>query len=417
VTQAKSTCLTLLALTFTSALGCERDPSTAPPDLVVTSDLEKFKAPVCNLDGVDCYCVPGGTLAAAHWTFRGIVPTKFPEGLCCTLDCRVARIPYGDLTAETSFSGTVAVWNPSTKLKSAPFPFTLRSQVSASTEFRIPARVKVVGSDGSLTEVGLFEKLVDKGEVHLEVQCAQLDTMLAFTANDLRVSPSKVERDEREKTAVSPKPDLQGMETDSYGRAMTACRLAWRRYESGIREIDYGGRQLRIVPLAHELAVKDELEVVLRTCRDELQLAGQAEHKTETLRRVVAVNFLLQAEERAWQLLEQAASEDESLRGLIEYHRGKQHWDRSEIAPAYRRLQDALRLDPDNDYAVALLAKAAGKMDQPLSADITAKANRIAALRKQGQPRTLPWLTVLPVEASLQGLTRTVVGPTVATLP
>jgi hypothetical protein len=229
VTQAKSTCLTLLALTFTSALGCERDPSTAPPDLVVTSDLEKFKAPVCNLDGVDCYCVPGGTLAAAHWTFRGIVPTKFPEGLYCTLDCRVARVPYGDLTAETSFSGTVAVWNPSTKLKSAPFPFTLRSQVSASTEFRIPARVKVVGSDGSLTEVGLFEKLVDKGEVHLEVQCAQLDTMLAFTANDLRVSPSKVERDEREKTAVSPKPDLQGMETDSYGRAMTACRLAWRR--------------------------------------------------------------------------------------------------------------------------------------------------------------------------------------------
>lgn len=372
-----------------------------------------------RLDGTKRYYVEGGTLAAARWTFRGIVAEDFPEALPCSLDCRIARRPYGALGEKTrSFVGEIVVRSPSTEMRSESIAFALPATARPSAKIRIPLKLKGVAPNGALHQIDLFEDLVHQGELDLEVRCLEIGVFIAFTPGDLRLGNNKPNRDatraaqERVATATD-------QAADPYLRAMAACRRAWEAYESGIHEIglpEYPIEKPKIVLLSHELTTKRDLESILAPCRDELEESWKAARDTDMLRCAVTLNLLLQEDRRAWRLLEEANTDDTSLQSFIEYHRGKQRLDRMELESAWQRLNEAVRLDPSNDCAVELLGRLAAMLDEELPAKTAANVKRITERREGGLRRTLPWLTVVPIESAIRKLTRTVTkrGPDVS---
>jgi len=115
--------------------------------------------------------VEGGTLAAAIWTFEGLTPEDFPDGLPLEMTIRVFRSYKGDV--EQGILGTLVVVHPDPDrgVRSVPVNFTA---LEFGTDRRwIPRKLKSMAPDGSLRDVDLFDDLVKDGRVEIWVQCAE----------------------------------------------------------------------------------------------------------------------------------------------------------------------------------------------------------------------------------------------------
>ena len=113
--------------------------------------------------------IEGGTAAAAIWTFEGVTPERFPEGLPLELNLRVFRTYKGNI--EDGIHGTIQVRNPTSSLRSESLPIVAREHTIDS--LLIPRRINTVMADGSLREVDLFADLVSDGRIEVWLQCLE----------------------------------------------------------------------------------------------------------------------------------------------------------------------------------------------------------------------------------------------------
>ncbi len=116
--------------------------------------------------------IEGGTLAAAIWTFEGITPERFPDGLPLELNIRIFRTHKGDI--EKGVMGTLLVKCPDRGRRihsSTPRNFYARE--FAIDRQLIPRKLEAIDSETStVTEVDLFD-LVDNGKIEVWLQCAE----------------------------------------------------------------------------------------------------------------------------------------------------------------------------------------------------------------------------------------------------
>ncbi|MFM7205114.1 MAG: ABC transporter permease [Planctomycetaceae bacterium] len=113
--------------------------------------------------------IEGGTGAAAIWTFTGLDPERFPEGLPLEMIVRVFRTHKGNI--EEGIHGTIQVRNPANSLRSESLPIVAREHTIDS--LLIPRRINTVLADGSLREADLFTDLVADGRVEVWLQCLE----------------------------------------------------------------------------------------------------------------------------------------------------------------------------------------------------------------------------------------------------
>jgi hypothetical protein len=113
--------------------------------------------------------IEGGTAAAAIWTFEGLTPEEFPDGLPLEMIVRVFRTYKGDI--EEGIHGTIQVRNPTSSLRSESLPIVAREFTIDS--LLIPRRINTVLADGQLKEVDLFTDLVEDGRIEVWLQCLE----------------------------------------------------------------------------------------------------------------------------------------------------------------------------------------------------------------------------------------------------
>ena len=113
--------------------------------------------------------IEGGTAAAAIWTFEGLSPERFPDGLPLEMIVRVFRTYKGNI--EDGIHGTIQVRNPTSSLRSESLPIVAREHTIDS--LLIPRRINTVMADGSLREVDLFTDLVSDGRIEIWLQCLE----------------------------------------------------------------------------------------------------------------------------------------------------------------------------------------------------------------------------------------------------
>lgn len=123
--------------------------------------------------------IEGDTLQAAIWTFNGVTPDQFPDGLPVEMTIRVFRSHMGDI--EQGIGGTLQLINPDprARVKRSEKIFFV-AQEFVTYDKLIPRKVKaldqfnkpILGSDGKPLEVDIFEDLVYDGVVEMELKCA-----------------------------------------------------------------------------------------------------------------------------------------------------------------------------------------------------------------------------------------------------
>jgi hypothetical protein len=113
--------------------------------------------------------IEGGSAAAAIWTFSGVTPERFPDGLPLEMILRVFRTYKGDI--EEGIHGIVQIRNPTSSLRSESLPIVAKEFTIDS--LLIPRRINTVLADGALEEVDLFTDLVADGRVEVWLQCLE----------------------------------------------------------------------------------------------------------------------------------------------------------------------------------------------------------------------------------------------------
>ena len=107
--------------------------------------------------------VEGGTLASAIWTFKGITPENYPQGLPIEMTLRVFRSYKGEI--EQGIRGVIVLKNPFNGVTSELRTFTAKD---FSTDHMDIAR-KLSDKDGN--PIDLFDDLASNSELELWLQC------------------------------------------------------------------------------------------------------------------------------------------------------------------------------------------------------------------------------------------------------
>ncbi|MEN6407935.1 MAG: hypothetical protein ABFC77_15885 [Thermoguttaceae bacterium] len=109
--------------------------------------------------------IEGGTLAACVWTFEGITPKQFPNGLPVEMNIEVFRTYKGEITK--GVPGSLSVRNPS-----KPDNKPVEVRIFESKEFvpnsqHIPTQFQMPNGK----RADLFRDFVDNGRIELWLQC------------------------------------------------------------------------------------------------------------------------------------------------------------------------------------------------------------------------------------------------------
>ncbi|HEX4132114.1 MAG TPA: hypothetical protein VHZ24_18940 [Pirellulales bacterium] len=126
--------------------------------------------------------IAGGTLAEAIWTFDGVTPERFGQGLRVDLNIRVFRTHKGEI--ERGVAGSMVARNPRTRRTSAPYNFLAK-------EFVVDPHLlprKLADPDGK--PIDLFDDLVDddgaaNGRVEIVLQCLDAGQFFGMAEPDL----------------------------------------------------------------------------------------------------------------------------------------------------------------------------------------------------------------------------------------
>ena len=108
--------------------------------------------------------IEGGTLAAAIWTFDGLTPERFPDGLPMEMTIRVFRSYKGDI--EKGILGSLVLRNP----RNGPLQAELET-FRPRTSHRPAAHSPQADATRPARPIDLFDDLVPDGELEIELQC------------------------------------------------------------------------------------------------------------------------------------------------------------------------------------------------------------------------------------------------------
>ena len=123
--------------------------------------------------------IEGGTLAAAIWTFDGVTPDRFPDGLPIEMICRVFRTHKGDI--ERGIRGSLVLVNPSNSSKSSEFIYFTSKDLEVDQRF-IPRKL----NDSKGNSIDLFEELVDEGgRLQIKLQCLERGQYFGLAEADM----------------------------------------------------------------------------------------------------------------------------------------------------------------------------------------------------------------------------------------
>lgn len=126
--------------------------------------------------------IEGASPAAAIWTFDGITPERFPEGLPLELTLSVFRTHKGDIVS--GIQGAITLRNPRSGSESEPLPFTATEYVTGT--HHVPRSLKGMDKDGSLRDIDLYQ-LTDGGRVELQIQCTDPGQYFGMAQADVYV--------------------------------------------------------------------------------------------------------------------------------------------------------------------------------------------------------------------------------------
>jgi len=123
--------------------------------------------------------IEGGTLASAIWTFEGIQPEMFPNGLTIEMNMGVFRTHKGDI--ESGVPGSIQIRNPKTGKR-------VEARIFAAKEFVtdiqfIPRKLK--SGNPSEPELDLFDDLVADGKVEISLRCLAPAQYFGVSQSDL----------------------------------------------------------------------------------------------------------------------------------------------------------------------------------------------------------------------------------------
>ena len=128
--------------------------------------------------------IEGGSLNYAVWTYSGITPAAFPDGLPLEMNISVFRTYKGDIVS--GVLGEIMVKHPRTGLSSEPIPFTAREFTLYQHE--VPRKLKAVEPDGTIRDVDMFDSLVDEeGNVEVWIRCAERSQYFGMAQADVYV--------------------------------------------------------------------------------------------------------------------------------------------------------------------------------------------------------------------------------------
>jgi hypothetical protein len=130
--------------------------------------------------------IEGGTLAAAVWTFDGMTAEKYAEGFNLELNLRVFRTHKGNI--EKGIRGTITIRNPKAGaaiISSEPIAFSA-TEFSIDRQF-IPRDLKAIDSDGTVSDVDLFNDLTDDGRLEVWIQCSDRGQYFGMAEPDVYV--------------------------------------------------------------------------------------------------------------------------------------------------------------------------------------------------------------------------------------
>lgn len=128
--------------------------------------------------------IEGDTLQSAIWTFKGVTPEKFPEGLPIEMTIRVFRSHKGDI--EQGIGGTIQLVNPdgAAKVQRSEKIYFVAQEFTNYQRF-IPRKIKALTAEGKPIEVDLFEDLVTDGVLNLELKCSDPAQYFGVAQRDL----------------------------------------------------------------------------------------------------------------------------------------------------------------------------------------------------------------------------------------
>jgi ABC-type transport system involved in multi-copper enzyme maturation permease subunit len=133
------------------------------------------------------------TRAAAVWTFTGVTPERYPNGLPLEMTIRVFRSYKGDI--ERGVLGEIVIRNPNEAAqvkRSGPILFESKEFVA---DYRLIPRelTSEVGGAGGAGKIDLFDDLVHKdnnNSVEVEIRCVDAAQYFGMAAPDLYLRPA-----------------------------------------------------------------------------------------------------------------------------------------------------------------------------------------------------------------------------------
>jgi len=123
--------------------------------------------------------IQGNTLAAAIWTFEGIRPEEFPDGLPLDLDIRVYRLQRGNVAE--GITGSLTLRNPDTGVRS-------KERIFKAKEFTLDHILMPIEQEGPEGKLNLFQDLVTSdGKVEVWLQCVEPGQTFGMARADVYV--------------------------------------------------------------------------------------------------------------------------------------------------------------------------------------------------------------------------------------
>lgn len=131
--------------------------------------------------------VEGQTLHTAIWTFEGLTPERFPDGLPLDLTLGVFRTFKGDI--ETGIRGVILVTNPNVAKGVQSEPISFVSQEYTTQRIVIPRKIRPFGASAdSEEELDLFDDLVDEGKLEIWLRCDDAGQYFGVAQADVYVA-------------------------------------------------------------------------------------------------------------------------------------------------------------------------------------------------------------------------------------
>lgn len=121
-------------------------------------------------------CIEGRSGCAAIWTFEGLTPEQFPDGLPFELTQGVFRTWKSDI--ERGIPGSITLRNPVTKKESNPRNFVAREYYVQQIMF--PRTVDTPGG-----KQDLFKYLIEDGKLEVEIRCKEHAQYYCLAGPDL----------------------------------------------------------------------------------------------------------------------------------------------------------------------------------------------------------------------------------------